>query len=62
MVAEGILPQQLKVLLSHPQILKVGRLVDADLAIILVISKARVRVPLNLLEDWTLQSMPRIDG
>ena len=31
MVAEGTLPQQLKVLLSHPQILKVGRLVDADL-------------------------------
>jgi len=31
MVAAGMLPQQLKVLLSHPQILKAGRLVDADL-------------------------------
>lgn len=31
MVATGTLPQQLKVLLSHPQILKAGRLVDADL-------------------------------
>jgi 3'-5' exonuclease len=31
MVAAGTLPQQLKVLLSHPQILKAGRLVDADL-------------------------------
>ena len=31
MVPAGTLPQQLKVLLSHPQILKAGRLVDADL-------------------------------
>ena len=31
MVAEGTLLQQLKVLLSHPQILKAGHLVDADL-------------------------------
>jgi hypothetical protein len=31
MVAAGTLPQQLKVLLSHPQILKAGHLVDADL-------------------------------
>ena len=31
MVAAGNLLQQLKVLLSHPQILKTGRLVDADL-------------------------------
>jgi len=31
MVAAEMLPQQLKVLLSHPQILKAGRLVDADL-------------------------------
>ena len=31
MVAAGTLPRQLKVLLSHPQILKAGRLVDADL-------------------------------
>ena len=31
MVTAGTLPQQLKVLLSHPQILKAGHLVDADL-------------------------------
>jgi hypothetical protein len=31
MIAGGKLPQQLQILLSHPNIVKVGRLVDADL-------------------------------
>jgi len=31
MLAENQLPHQLKVLLSHPRIIKAGRLVNADL-------------------------------
>jgi ribonuclease D len=31
MLAQNELPQQLKLLLSHPQVLKVGRLVNGDL-------------------------------